>query len=402
MYPLTRSTNRNRSWGNNSADFTAGFVNGVFDQRITHTRASTATYIDSTGAVATAAVNVPRITYDPATLECRGYLHEAQTTNLVTYSDDLTNGAWSLINGTTTRALTTLKGLPACRIITAVGQNGGVFQSPAVGASTTTTWSAIVDLASFYGIAGAIRFQCNHDAISSYADLNSLDGSLGINGDCTPLIETMGGSVFRVSITFTAVAAASNPVYVFRVQADGDGSKYFTVAAPQLEANLAATSYIPTAGSAVPRAADIAYIDVATHLAGLSPTNFTVYCEAQFLFHQASRSIVGSDALAGAAPIAMHTNSSQVGTWDGSSSLNVTAVEFVTQPRKMASSHRSGARTIALAGTRNDGATNAMGAFTELWIGGSDGGGNGISGLYRVLRVWKRGFSAAETEALTE
>ncbi|MBN9438995.1 hypothetical protein [Bosea sp. (in: a-proteobacteria)] len=45
-------------------------------------RASTATYFDSDGLMKTAAVNVPRIDYDPVTRICRGYLREPARTNL--------------------------------------------------------------------------------------------------------------------------------------------------------------------------------------------------------------------------------------------------------------------------------------------------------------------------------
>jgi hypothetical protein len=49
----------------------------------TFTRASTATYFDINGLLATAAVDEPRIDYDPATLACRGLLIEDQRTNLL-------------------------------------------------------------------------------------------------------------------------------------------------------------------------------------------------------------------------------------------------------------------------------------------------------------------------------
>lgn len=45
-------------------------------------RASTATYFDADGLMKTAAVNVPRIDFDPVTRVCRGYLREPSRTNL--------------------------------------------------------------------------------------------------------------------------------------------------------------------------------------------------------------------------------------------------------------------------------------------------------------------------------
>jgi hypothetical protein len=50
-------------------------------------RSTAATYIDSTGAVVSAAANTPRVTYDPITKECLGVLYEPARTNLVAGSD---------------------------------------------------------------------------------------------------------------------------------------------------------------------------------------------------------------------------------------------------------------------------------------------------------------------------
>ena len=80
----------------------------------TFTRATTATYVNSAGTVTTAAVDEPRIDYDPATLACRGLLIEEQRTNLIlnswtfaTQSVTVTNVPHTLsFYGTGTSALT--------------------------------------------------------------------------------------------------------------------------------------------------------------------------------------------------------------------------------------------------------------------------------------------------------
>ena len=56
---------------------------------ITATRASSATYFDATGTMQTAATNVARFDYDPATLAPRGLLVEEQRTNLFLNSASL-------------------------------------------------------------------------------------------------------------------------------------------------------------------------------------------------------------------------------------------------------------------------------------------------------------------------
>jgi hypothetical protein len=80
--------------------FTAG---GGLDPRITFTRASTASYFDSTGTLQSAATNVPRFDFDPALLTSRGLLIEGARTNLL-----LNSATLSTQSVTTTATPTTL------------------------------------------------------------------------------------------------------------------------------------------------------------------------------------------------------------------------------------------------------------------------------------------------------
>lgn len=68
----------------------------ILDSGGSFTRASTATYYNSAGVLSTAAVNTPRINYDPVTLEHLGLLLEAAATNLVLNSSTLTTQSVTL------------------------------------------------------------------------------------------------------------------------------------------------------------------------------------------------------------------------------------------------------------------------------------------------------------------
>lgn len=70
-------------------------VSKNFSDIITFSRASAATRVNASGLVESVAANTPRFDYDPITLAARGILIEEQRTNLLTYSQDFTNAAWT-------------------------------------------------------------------------------------------------------------------------------------------------------------------------------------------------------------------------------------------------------------------------------------------------------------------
>ena len=63
----------------------ATYFTGVttLDPRITFTRASSATYVDSAGVLQTATTNTPRFTYNPVTLAPLGLMVEEARTNSI-------------------------------------------------------------------------------------------------------------------------------------------------------------------------------------------------------------------------------------------------------------------------------------------------------------------------------
>lgn len=66
---------------------------------ITFTRSSIAKYFDAMGVMRDAAVDTPRIDYDPLTGECKGLLIEEARTNLLTYSSRFEKSPWVGVSG---------------------------------------------------------------------------------------------------------------------------------------------------------------------------------------------------------------------------------------------------------------------------------------------------------------
>ena len=122
---------------------------GSLDQRITFTRASTATYFDSAGVMRSAAVNAPRWDYDPSTLALRGLLIEEARTNVLlnsatlsTQSVTVTAQAYTLSftgTGTVTKSGTATGAL----VGTGVGQRVTQTFTPTAGTLTLTVTGTV-------------------------------------------------------------------------------------------------------------------------------------------------------------------------------------------------------------------------------------------------------------------
>ena len=69
---------------------------GTLPSGVVFTRASTATYFDSTGTMQTAATNAPRWDYNPSTLALNGLLLEEARTNLCLQSAAIGTAPWGI------------------------------------------------------------------------------------------------------------------------------------------------------------------------------------------------------------------------------------------------------------------------------------------------------------------
>lgn len=226
------------------------------------TRASTATYYDSSGTLQSAASGTPRFDYDPVTHAAKGLLIEESRTNGFTYSEQIENAVWGKTQATvTTNSTLAPDDTMTADTLTADGTNNPhyIFRFTSLANNTDYAVSFFVKRNTANYVSFSVTGTAN---ISIRLDLN--DGTLTTQ------------SVGAATVYNTSVTQAKNGFYRFNVgfrQTSGspqDMRLYIYNSTPteastasvyfwglQREDGRVPTSYIPAVGSAATRQADV-------------------------------------------------------------------------------------------------------------------------------------------------
>lgn len=221
---------------------------GAYGAAVAVSRASTATYIDANGVLQTAGVNVPR--YQGGSL-----LVEAAATNRLLFSNDFTNAAWLPETGVTTTANAGIglgAALPACSLNEA---NASQYQR-----IHATGGAAGQKTVSIYAKAGLRNWLTIDLGPTTYFNLAT--GTLGsVGAGVTASISPAGNGYYKCTYSYNAPATT---VYIGTSSNGADGGLFvgtggasIYLCGSQDEGGAIATSYIPTLGAPVTRAADI-------------------------------------------------------------------------------------------------------------------------------------------------
>ena len=259
---------------------------GVWRDLLTFTRSSAALAVKQGGVLAAADANEPRIAADPRSGRSRGLLMEAEKTNLVIKSNDLTHGNWYKDAGIAVSANAEIApdGTKSASRVTdsGVGTTPGVSQTIAVPNDVLVrTVSAYIKpetvrrLKLFLGIAGGATVP------SGYAHFDfdtgrvfSKTGNIAAAG-----MEPAPLGYYRVwaSIQHNG-AGGTSFVFGLSRSATGDANGTFSAWGAGLTQAGAPTSVITTDAVAVTRAADIATLPVGSWF---NPTEGTIHADIE-------------------------------------------------------------------------------------------------------------------------
>jgi hypothetical protein len=283
-----------------SLDFTA--MSGL-DSRFTFSRASIGTYIDSAGLVASVSNDVPRFDHDPTTLAPRGLLLEGSATNLLTYSEDYSQAAWTKQNVARTTGQSSPDNQTGATLLeenTTSYVKHGLERSITItaGVHTFSVWvkepssnsRRYVCLQLADGQATAARYTIVADLqTGTITASGATNGTAGAPTNTGHSITAYPNGWYRLSITMNCVAS---PVYPAVFLSDtstlfgGNNQPFYSAASPykglivwgaQLETGSGASSYIPTGAGAVQRTADSCSIALSSF--GFSTTGGTFYVD---------------------------------------------------------------------------------------------------------------------------
>jgi len=247
-------------------------------------------------------LNVPRLTYQNGGGGCPSLLLEKQSTNILTYSEDFSNAAWTKTDLTViANAITSPDGTTNAQKIVPNTTNGTHYIDQFV------TISSVDYTYTIYAKKGEYNYlyvnAYSNSSRRTWFDLNSGTVSLNTSPNIAT-IESVGNGWYRCTITNTS----SGTTGAFQFGADpnngtinanpsfsGDGTSGIYVWGAQLEASSYATSYIPTTSASATRVADACSKTGISSLIG--QTEGTIYWEGYVTPCGASNSMASVEVL---------------------------------------------------------------------------------------------------------
>jgi hypothetical protein len=241
----------------------------------------------------TAPAGAARFNHDPVTEESLGLLIEEQRTNLLTYSADFSNAAWtktrsSITSNTIVAPDGTLTGDKLVEDTTATNTHF-IYPGNYVATSTTLTTSvflkaaerprALIEISNFLNGSASAIFNLTtgvvSDVGSTTADYTNVSAS----------IQSVGNGWYRCILTATKGTANSSNYFVINLDNGttrtytGNGYSGLFLWGAQLEVGAFPTSYIPTVAATVTRNADAASMTGSNFTSWFNAAEGAIYTE---------------------------------------------------------------------------------------------------------------------------
>ena len=390
-----------------------------FEQRSSATAYTPTTSVPITKyqpVLQTAESGVPRFDHDPVTGESKGLLIEGARTNIVTHSHNIAGNSFNYLLNVTTVANTAIApdGTQSADSITPTSTSAihycGISGGYSAG-SGTETFSVFLK-ANGYDKASLILAN-QTGAYSAYFDLTA--GTIDSTGaaNLSQSIVDVGNGWYRCSFSYNTTKGNPYPtIGVFQsssgyTSSAGDGFSGVLAWGAQIEAASYPTSYIPTVGSTVTRAAEQTSITGSSFDDIYNVSEGTVFTKFMFGYNS---DVDQKYIVSGGSGYArwLYTNAGDTNTivnYDGSSNgvVNTTA-DNVWSSAASRSSLITLKKGLAVNGSVSA-EQNASGTIntlsTEFRIGHNSGAAY-INGWMSKFAYYPKALPDAELQALTE
>lgn len=364
-----------------------------------------------------AAVYGPRFDYDPVTLAAKGLLIEESRSNLVTYSEQFNNAAWTVSGNEisiTSDAVSAPNGTVTADYCIPSTTNSFHRLNQSISVSTsglTVTYSLYVKPNGYNYIA--LRESSSVGAAAVF-NLNGNGSVAGYNFNPTYVsgaeITSVGNGWFRISAQFFAVPVQSFGIYVLSNWTSGDpqsatfsgnGTSGVYVWGAQAESGAFSTSYIPTLASSVTRSADVASVN--TLSPWYSSTEGTLFAESVSYSNEprpASLSNSGSSDTIGLG--AVTPNNGRLYIYRSGVEQANLSVAFSVATLKEAAVYKANDAQYCANGTLSSQDTSVtLPTLNKMDIGYFTIAGAYHNGWIRRIAYYSRRLSNAELQALT-
>jgi hypothetical protein len=362
--------------------------------------------------------NVPRVEWD-ADRNRLGLLVEESRTNLITYSEDITDSAWARVGMSLVSegadAIVAPDGTQTADTVTENNSTGTHYL-----AFTTNAVSANWTLSAFIkkkddGVQVQLRPYGlgNNKAWATFDPANGsllYSGGVALEGTSTT---DVGNGWYRVSMTCnTALGSADGGMFAFVNGASGEFPSYtgqnrsFYIWGAQLEVGSFPTSYMKTSGNTASRSADVASIPVADF--GFNTGAGTFVAEFDFTDPENDDSNYVAGGTASARIIYNNAGTSLWQTFDGNAAITFGELDNTGASRfKAAVGVKTGKDAVTvLDGDVKGSSTSATSLMTNLdnsplisLGGGSDT--QKLNGHIKSIKYYPRRLSDAQLVELT-
>jgi hypothetical protein len=394
------------------------FINSsTLDSRITFTRASGATYFDSSGVLQTAGNNVARFDHNPTTLESLGLLIEEQRTNSI--RNNTMQGAVAGTPGTlpTNWLVNNTGGLTTNVIGTGTSNGINYVDLQITGTSTATVYvlsfDANTQISASSGQAWTGSFWISQ-AAGTLTGINTVNvrvfardsggSSLAVT-DSSAI--TLSSTLARYSSVYSSLPASTAYVQsALRLSLTNNTAIDITlrIGLPQLELGAFATSVIPTTTAAATRNADAASMTGTNFSSWYSSTQGALYGEYSAVASGIRTICAINDGTANES-IRLRTDGTNplfTVTDDGADQANIDAGTVASNTfYKFTGAYAVNDFAASISG--NSAVTDTSGTLptvTQLLIGNSSSS-NYLNGTIRKIAFYPTRLSNAQLQALT-